>query len=378
LSARNLLLPLLLPLLTNCAVYKKKDVVLKPEVNGKRVRVQREWSFMSRVGDLTHVGSRAQEMGGVTIAGDTLYFGNLRGEIYAMDRFTGRVLWKNELPAGIESAPLVVEKSIYLGCDDGALYALSVHGGKLIWKKEIQSELVGQLTFSGGFLYGQTVNGRITALDASTGKLIWEVKRAEIKDKSVRGASRPVVVNNVVYVGTIDGSMIALNAADGTKIWDRSITPSIRFSDVDTTPVISNNKLIVSAYDGKTYALALKDGSIIWTYDQGAAFGSMLSGTTVLVSTQDSSVDALDANSGKLLWRAKFDQRDGIATGVTVEGSLVAFGTTNGSSYLVSVNDGHFIWSFNVGAGMTSSPLFAENNLYMISNYGNLYAFSVR
>lgn len=361
-----------------CALYEPVRVQIDPTAENKRVEVRQIWNLKTRRPDSFFEGSRPQEMGGLALYGDTLYLGNLEGKLMAVDRQHGRVIWTARYPGAIESRPLVVNKTIYFGCSDGYVYAASVHGGRLQWKTDFQTEVLGSMSHWEGRIYLQTADGRIAALDASTGKMIWEIKRPPVKDKSIRGVSQPVVHGQSLFVGTIDGAIAVYNALDGALIWEKRLTSGGRFSDVDTTPIVVDDRVVISAFDGKTYALSVKNGSVFWSYDAGAAFETSVIGTMVIVPTQNSSVDAVDLKTGDLKWRARFDQREGIATSIMHHDGFISFGTTDGANYLLSTKDGRFLWRFNPGSGVTSRPVFKDNRMYFFSNYGNIYAFAVR
>ncbi|MDP2688691.1 MAG: PQQ-binding-like beta-propeller repeat protein, partial [Deltaproteobacteria bacterium] len=58
------------------------------------------------------------------VTGDgTMFVGCDNGHMYALDTWTGSVIWKYETGAGIHSSPAVLEKTLYIGSQDGAVYA---------------------------------------------------------------------------------------------------------------------------------------------------------------------------------------------------------------------------------------------------------------
>jgi quinohemoprotein ethanol dehydrogenase len=86
---------------------------------------------------------------------------------------------------------------------------------------------------------------------------------------------------------------------------------------VEATPVVVGGVMYFSGPWSVVYALDAKDGHHLWTYDpqaEGIASrkaccdvvnrGIAVSGTRVFIGTTDGYVDAVDAKSGKRLWRA--------------------------------------------------------------------------
>jgi alcohol dehydrogenase (cytochrome c) len=125
-----------------------------------------------------------------------------------------------------------------------------------------------------GILYINTAGGRVQALDATNGELLWEYTREQPAEGNPRPGGASVhrsfaIYGDKLYFGTDDKHEIALDARNGKLVWDHEFA------------------------DGKDWRmtsgpLAVK-GKIIQ-----ATVGCAAGGCPVI---------ALDANSGKELWR---------------------------------------------------------------------------
>jgi outer membrane protein assembly factor BamB len=60
--------------------------------------------------------------------------------------------------------------------------------------------------------------------------------------------SSPLVVGNVVYVGSLDGHFYAIDKLTGEKLWDYDIG-----NQITSSPAIYNGKVYVGSHDGKMY-----------------------------------------------------------------------------------------------------------------------------
>ncbi len=60
----------------------------------------------------------------ISITGNTLYFADIAGNVYALDKNTGQKKWQYTAGTRIFSTPLVSEGMVYFGSDDGNVYAL--------------------------------------------------------------------------------------------------------------------------------------------------------------------------------------------------------------------------------------------------------------
>ncbi len=68
-----------------------------------------------------------------------LYFGDLKNHFYALDGYSGKVLWHKRLksrgdrPVGIHNSPALYRKSVIVATGDGYLYAFNQKTGDRIW-----------------------------------------------------------------------------------------------------------------------------------------------------------------------------------------------------------------------------------------------------
>ncbi len=60
----------------------------------------------------------------LTIAGDTLYFADIDGNLEAVDKATGARRWRYPLPDRVFATPVVANGIVYCGADDGTMLAL--------------------------------------------------------------------------------------------------------------------------------------------------------------------------------------------------------------------------------------------------------------
>jgi outer membrane protein assembly factor BamB len=74
------------------------------------------------------------------LQGDVVFFGDIEGNFYAVDRQTGVQRWTVQANGPIVGKPLVTEESIYFTTEAGSLYALTFEGGTR-WTKDFEATL---------------------------------------------------------------------------------------------------------------------------------------------------------------------------------------------------------------------------------------------
>jgi outer membrane protein assembly factor BamB len=111
-------------------------------------------------------------------------------------------------------------------------------------------------------------------------------------------------------------------------------------------------------------------------------------GKLYLVST-DGKIEALDASTGKKLWRQSTHVGDGIwpfrhkkpgpdaryAGGPAVFGSLLVVGTLDGHVYAMDAGTGKQLWNAEVGDEVISPPAIDAGMVYVRTNSSYVYAF---
>ena len=144
------------------------------------------------------------------------------------------------------------------------------------------------------------------AFDAATGASRWV---SEIRDVEQWPTSRPVVTQDLVYLGSQNGDIVARSAADGSREWRTNID----FSSVESITVADGN---LYAMNSKALrALNAKNGKMRWEATPKVGFlnprvtPAAVQGGPVIVGAQDYDAPgwlyAFDPKKGKQLWRVE-------------------------------------------------------------------------
>ncbi|MBN2393264.1 MAG: PQQ-like beta-propeller repeat protein, partial [Anaerolineae bacterium] len=116
----------------------------------------------------------------------------------------------------------------------------------------------------------------------------------------------PVMVGDRIFAVLSMGKAVALTKADGALVWQTDVGPA---GKPLTAPVTDGERLYVGARDG-LYALDL-DGHIVWRLatDRRITATPVVVGGVVYASCHDHHLYALDAVTGKELWRHAMEHR---------------------------------------------------------------------
>jgi outer membrane protein assembly factor BamB len=225
-----------------------------------------------------------------------------KGQLIALDLQNGEPVWRftprrlssqqNGYFGGHLGSPVIADDVVFVGAGK-ELYALDSATGAMRWEFAAQDYVTSSATVAGGrvfisdfkFVYG---------IDQASGKLLWSFpSESAISFSPVAGA-------DVVLV-TRGERVVALDAATGAQRWELGV---------------AGQKLIPAALNADTafikstetlYALRLADGSEAWRFRDlnFVSLPALAGGQVFVVSGQgaDSAVVALDAGSGKGVWK---------------------------------------------------------------------------
>ncbi|NDV62042.1 PQQ-like beta-propeller repeat protein [Puniceicoccales bacterium CK1056] len=194
--------------------------------------------------------------------GDTLYFGNEEGELFALDAISGSKRWSFAVPndplipddekeVAIVGSPAIGSGGdIYFGSEDGSLYALN-SSGALRWSFEtIETIRSSPAIAADGTVYFAAQDGYLYALD-SEGFQLWETFVGD-----VFYCSPAIDADGNILICGYDGSSVLGPAslftsvsADGQIIWEYLI---VNFND-SSPNIAPDGSIYFGAHDGALY-----------------------------------------------------------------------------------------------------------------------------
>jgi outer membrane protein assembly factor BamB len=109
-----------------------------------------------------------------SLDGDTLYFGDVDGNIYSFNTSSGKLNWKPVKPDGpITASPLVQNDHILIATESGSIYAVG-NDGKVLWSQQIGGKIYTTPVAAGDLTIVSPLETDfyLAALDAN-GRQVW-------------------------------------------------------------------------------------------------------------------------------------------------------------------------------------------------------------
>ncbi|MFD2191059.1 outer membrane protein assembly factor BamB [Pistricoccus aurantiacus] len=369
-----------LSLLAGCAGKVEPQVPPKELTDfNETVSFKRLWSE-----DIGSGLGRARYPIAPALDGNTLFAGDARGNLYALDAISGKKRWVIKLDAPISSGLNALENNVYLGTRNGEVLAIDQANGKVLWRSRVASEVLAPPQANSSLLVVQSVDGSVTALDRSTGQEAWVYTSSE-PSLSLRGTGTPSVVEPVSFVGLANGRLVILDNRTGQPLWDQRLavpqgrSEVERLVDLDGEPVLTQDgRLYVTSYQGKLVALEATSGQLMWERAISSYLSPLLVGDTLYVVNDESHVLALDAISGQPRWESDVLEGRQLTAPALASGKLV-LGDFEGYVHVLDRSDGSLEGRIQVdGSGISLRPLTDESRIYALANDGELDALEIR
>jgi polyvinyl alcohol dehydrogenase (cytochrome) len=398
-----------------------------------------------------HGANRARSQ--PAIGGGAIFVGAQDGAVYALDRETGCVRWRFMASAEVRTGIVLDQWAArdtdgvplaFFGDFAGNAYAVEAFTGKLVWKIEADSHeaavLTGTPTLHDDTLYVPvssleeasaaspdyeccSFRGSVLALDAATGEEKWRtwlvgepVKQPPESDGTAFLGPSGVAVWNapaideergVLYVATGDNytnpatelsdAIVALDLDTGEIVWHNQVTEGDAWNvacyvktancpeDAGPDFDFGAGAVLAEGKDGKQYVLAGQKSGIAYGFDPdtgklvwqtrvgrggeagGIHFGIAAKDGVAFVPVSDLStgeagdfplspgIYALDAATGERLWDAPWDgdckEREycipGYAAAISVAGDLLLAGSDDGVLRIFDATGGKVLWQFD-------------------------------
>ncbi|MFC1764297.1 PQQ-binding-like beta-propeller repeat protein, partial [Planctomycetota bacterium] len=292
-----------------------------------------------------------------------------------------KILWQQELGTELRGEPTVYSERLYAGSSKGELFALDIRDGSVLWSYEADEKTGAAYQYysapaeSGDRIYIGGAGSIVYCLDVVKGRLLWKHKVSDW----VR--SKPLVIGDMVYVATMDGHLYALrdNGSQAeelrkVKVNEHGFTTDLAGSEKGI--LAAGKDMILYSVFPETFYLNWKHGIVDGAWVDGKFYRIKLEGGPpsltavdgiVYCGGKDHFVHALDAETGKEIWR--FETGGNLGAAVTVVENRVVFGIYSGKGvyYALDKNTGKLIWQTDeyghvwVGAQYNAGKLFFGN-----------------
>ena len=272
----------------------------------------------------------------------------------------------------------VANKVAYVTLSDGSIEALRLADGTPLWQYQPDAQPLQSPVISNGIAYFMTINenlnvpqGSIYAIRISDGKQLW------IRTFASLYPGTPDVQQGIILVSAVN-TLYGIRASDGSVAWKYD------------TGFLPPEYLILGAQDGRAYinsqfgdidALDTQTGHVIWHYGLDKQHFSLPPQTVngiVYATAQDGTLYAIQATTGRPLWHFNGTTGKNLAGALlTEQGNDVYLSTSDGTMNTIRVSDGKLLWQYKKDSTIWEAPVESGNTVYLSSQLGIIDALQV-
>ena len=264
-----------------------------------------------------------------------LYVNTFKGDTWALDSETGKVIWRKVSNSPKPSTPAIAGDNVIVSSKDGTVTALTRSSGKLVWQLRTNAIVESSPAIAEGVAYFGSTDGRLFAVDADSGRVRWAF------DTGGRINSSPSLAEGRVCVTTYAGSIFCVRQRDGAKLWSTYVKrDAFRYESFYASASTDGERLYTIARSGKIVTLDASSGRILWT-DAVNSLGystPAVGSDRIFVGDFNGGLRAYGKRNGRLLWRSVVGGR--ILGAPVIVGDLVFFSTLETETYAARVSDG--------------------------------------
>jgi polyvinyl alcohol dehydrogenase (cytochrome) len=379
-----------------------------------------------------------------TVVAGRVFVGADTGFVYSLDAASGCVNWSFKANAGVRTAISIgtsqARKVAYFGDIKGNVYAVDADTGVQAWTQRADKHPIARITgapiLAEGRLYVPvasleesgggnpnypccTFRGSVVAYDAQTGKQLWKTYTIPQEPKPLKKTSKGTQLwgpagagiwsapaidlkRRALYVATgnsytfpaVDTSdaVIAIDLDSGKRLWVNQVMahdayvrdcpgkyrpnvptenksetcpdelgPDMDFGNAPILRTLPDGRaaIVIGQKDGHAWALDPdKHGAVLWSRMLGLGIDSGGGGMQWGSAADDKmayfpitragdglGLAALRLTTGEVAWRAT--DKVAISAPATVIPGVVFSGATNGVVYAFSTSDGRILWQFD-------------------------------
>lgn len=281
----------------------------------------------------------------------------------------GTAIWTKNVGKTISSSAAIgADNTVYFGSDDGYFHSVDGETGDTKWVRVGGDHFASSPSIgANGVVYTGCNDQTVYAFNVSNGQQVWSFEVTDIVY-----SSPTLGPGNMVYAIDLNGYFIALDGSSGNLVWHDML-----MGGWSTTAV---------GYDGNTYIVDFNcnlysfdsQGNQRCTSSPGgtkAYASTALTPALAVWGTEDGTVYASNTTDCSTVWSFTVGAP---VSSFAIFGGVVFFGSQNSVVYALEVATGAVKWKYTAGGPVFSSPVATKDGfLYFGCADNNLYALDV-
>ena len=303
---------------------------------------------------------------------DKVFIGDDMGYLTAYALKDGKALWRFQSGKRIVGTPAVSEGIVVFGSADCKIYGLNAQNGNLLWTVETSEPVLGAVTIDNGTAYIGASDHTFRAINTCNGEIKWTFT-------GVKGyiETKPLVTDSKVIFGAWDNTWYALNKADGRELWKwTGGLTRMHFSPAAVWPVAAEGKVFITDPQRAMTAIEIETGNTVWRTFQSMVretIGLSEDGERIYSKTMNDSIVCYSTKGSHPheLWASNVGFGYEHAPSMQVEKDGIVFGSTKeGLIFALEAKTGKVLWKHKIGNSLISTVVPLSGNRILFTATG--------
>ncbi len=303
---------------------------------------------------------------------DKVFIGDDMGYLTAYALKDGKALWRFQSGKRIVGTPAVSEGIVVFGSADCKIYGLNAQNGNLLWTVETSEPVLGAITIDNGTAYIGASDHTFRAINTCNGEIKWTFT-------GVKGyiETKPLVTDSKVIFGAWDNTLYALNKADGRELWKwTGGLTRMHFSPAAVWPVAAEGKVFITDPQRAMTAIEIETGNTVWRTFQSMVretIGLSEDGERIYSKTMNDSIVCYSTKGSHPheLWASNVGFGYEHAPSMQVEKDGIVFGSTKeGLIFALEAKTGKVLWKHKIGNSLISTVVPLSGNRILFTATG--------
>lgn len=312
-----------------------------------------------------------------SVHGQQVAVASTQGQVALIDALTGRDVWRVSVGSSIQAGVGGDGQRFAVVTQNNELMA--IESGKVVWRQMLPALSYTPPLVAGARVFVLTGDRVVSAFDGATGQKLWTQQRPN-DPLLLRQAGLLMPLGDNLLVGW-GGRLASLNPLTGAVRWEtlvgstRGTNEVERLVDLVAGASRLGNTVCVRAFQAAVACVDGLTGRVTWTRSAQGHQG--LDGDEQLLFGVDSDdkVLAWQRQTGAPAWTQEGLRFRGL-TAPLVLGRSVVMGDDNGLVHFLSRQDGQAVQRLSTdGSAITGKPVAAGQTLVVVTRTGGVFGF---
>ena len=338
-----------------------------PPVSGA-IKVQKVWS--------NSVGPVSTPLM-ASVHGQQVAMASTQGQVILLDAQTGRDVWRLSVGAPIQAGVGGDGQRFAVVTQNNELVA--IESGKVVWRQALPALSYTPPLVAGARVFVLTGDRAVSAFDGATGQKLWTQQRPN-DPLLLRQAGLLMPLGDSLLVGW-GGRLVSLNPLTGAVRWDtlvgstRGTNEVERLVDLVAGASRMGNTVCVRAFQASVACLDGLNGRVIWSRSAQGHQGLEGDAQLLLGVESDGKVLAWQRQTGTPAWTQEGLRFRGLSMPLALSQTVVV-GDQDGWVHFLSKQDGQALQRIGTdGSAITGKPVWVGQTLVVVTRTGGVFGF---